>query len=227
LARLGTGLAFSLGHERRAKEKGMKKRMKWLASVVVLMTFACTSCAGVQVPVKTASDVKNVKPNDQYKYSYKVTFVNGETYTVDDEDLDSANGAIGIRFGNEQEFRYYAPDQITSIKRKVQRRAGMGALIGLGAGAAAGVGGAFAIAKTSCRDSSDPDHGECSFFRDITAVGVGFVGPILGTAIGAIVGASIKQKKKTSNVKFNVSPKVYTTEKMKVQGAGLGISGSF
>lgn len=203
----------------------MKNGMKRMAGLVALMTFACTSCAGVKVPIKTASDLRSVKSNDQYEHSYKVTFTSGESYTVDDDDLDSANGTIGIRFGNEQDFRYYAPDQIVSIERKVQRRTGMGALIGLGAGAAAGVGGAVAIVKTGCDGSSDP--GECSFYQHITALGVGFAGPILGTAIGAIVGASSKKKKKTSRVKVNVSPKIYTTQKVKIHGAGVGISGSF
>jgi len=45
--------------------------------------------------------------------------------------------------------------------------------------------------------------------------------------IGGGIGGSIPKKKKESSVKVNVSPKVYTTQKMKVHGAGVGISGSF
>ena len=201
--------------------------MKKIISIILMISFSVmtVACSGVQVPVRTASDVRNVKPNDQYRYSYKVTFVNGETYTVDGDDLDNSSDAIGIRFGNEREFRYYAPDQITGIKRKLKRRTTMGALIGVGAGTAVGVGSAVAVAKTSCNGRYDGS--ECEFPMMITALGIGFAGPILGTAIGAVIGAGIKQKKKSPRVKVNVSPKVYTTKKMEVQGAGLGISGSF
>jgi len=53
------------------------------------------------------------------------------------------------------------------------------------------------------------------------------VGALVGLGVGAAVGAAIPKKKKSSLVNINVSPKVYTTQKMKIQGAGVGISGSF
>jgi hypothetical protein len=232
LALVGTGFAFSNGHERNTKEKAMKNGMKRLVGLVALMTFACTSCAGVQVPVKTASDVRNLKVEDGYQYKYKVTFRDGTSQSFDDDEIDTKGNLIGIRNKNERDFHYYDSNDVVSVERKRKTNWGKGAAIGAGAGAAVG-GGAVAAAafgSGSCSgDDIDSDmRGLCSKgFRVGMSVAGAAVGALIGMGIGAGIGAAIPKKKKSPLVNVSVSPKVYTTQKMKIQGAGVGISGSF
>lgn len=200
--------------------------MKKYISIILIISCSLmtVACAGVQVPVRAASDLRNVKPDNQYAYSYKITFVSGESHTVDDEDLNVANGTIGIRFSDDQNFRYYAPDQIQRIERKIKRRTGMGALIGLGAGAAVGTTLGFLGARGGCENADD--QGDCEVMGKILGV-IGGVGiAALGTIIGAVVGANIEQKKK-KKIDVTVSPQLYGDKGVKITGGGLGVSGSF
>lgn len=201
--------------------------MKKYISIILIVSFSVmtVACAGVQVPIKTASDLRNVKPNDDYMRAYQIKFVSGEAYTVDDEDVDVRSGAIGIRFDDDQDFRYYAPDQIQSIERKIKTRTGMGALIGLGAGTAVGVTlGVIGAKGVGCEKQGDP--GDCRGISVIVGIATGVGSVLLGTGIGAAVGAGIKRKKKT-DVKVVVSPQFYGRDGVKINGGGLGIIGSF
>lgn len=209
----------------------MKIGMKMISALLVVVMLGCAACGGVKVPIRSAADLKQVKPDDEYDRAYRVTFSNGQSVKLKDEDIVVYRNMVGVRLEGEKQFRYYSPQQISEISRREKRHAGMGALIGLGAGAAAGAGVGFAVVNSSCSDAED--SAECRNLSTIIGVGIGVSTAIIGTAVGAAIGAAIRKKKKVENpekrqrVSVSVSPQLYGSKGLKVEGAGLGISGRF
>ena len=210
----------------------MKKGIKRISGLVAILTFACTSCAGVQVPIKTASDVRNLKVEDGYQYKYKVTFRDGTRQSFNEDEIDTKGNLIGVRDKHEHDFRYYDSGDVVSVTRKRKTNWGKGMAIGAGAGAAV-LGGITAGAAfgnfgvDSDAIDKDMDGFTRPSFKAIAIVGAAVVGGLIGMGIGGGIGAAIPKKKKSPVVNVSISPKVYTTQKMKIQGAGVGISGSF
>jgi len=202
--------------------------MKKIISIILVASFSfmTVACAGVKVPVKTASDLRNVKPNDQYMRSYRVTFVTGQKYVLDDEDVIVQGNTLGLRLKDDEEFRYYTPDQIAEVKRHIKRRTGTGALIGLGAGGAGGalIGMGLNPPWKSCENARDP--GDCRTYKTAFPLLGGIFGALVGAGVGAGIGAATKRKKK-GNVTMTVTPQVYGGKGVKINGGGLGIRGSF
>ena len=158
--------------------------------------------------------------------SYRVTFATGEEYVLDDEDVVVQGNTLGIRFKDDEDFRYYTPDQIAKVQRHIKRRTGTGALIGLGAGGAAGalIGMGLYPPWRNCDNAGDP--GDCKGFKTAFPLLGGVFGAAVGAGIGAGIGAAMKRKKK-SNVMMTVTPQVYGDKGVKITGGGLGIRGSF
>ena len=197
--------------------------MKTVISLILVVSFSVMTiaCSGVKVPVRTASDLRNVNPNDQYMRSYRVKFATGAEYVLDDEDIVVQGNTIGLRFNDDEDFRYYTANQIVEIQQNIKRRTGTGALIGAGAGAAVGV--LATIPFITCDGKGDP--GDCTTFKETFPIVFGIGGALLGAGIGALAGGAYKRKKKKVDV--TVSPQVYGSEGFKISGGGLGIRGSF
>lgn len=199
-----------------------------IVSIIVLISFSVmtVACAGVQVPIKTAGDLRNVKPDDRYMRSYRVTFATGEEYVLDDEDVIVQGNTLGLRLKDSEDFRYYSTDQIAEVQRHIKRRTGTGALIGAGAGGAGGalIGMGLYPPWRSCDNAGDP--GDCKGFKTAFPLLGGVIGAAVGAGIGAGIGAAMKRKKKR-NVDVSVTPQLYGSKGVKITGGGLGVSGSF
>jgi hypothetical protein len=192
-------------------------------TLAVAVTAMTSACAGTQIPLNSAADTIRVNKRDQYKRGYTVKFKEGETYSMSSEDITAKGDLIGIRYGDEGDYRYYSVDQIREItaKRKTYWAAGGG--IGAGVGLAASLAGTMLGGK-NCQDAGDP--GDCEAIHGIVSIGAAIFSVGAGFGIGAAIGSAIPRKKKRA-VTVNVSPKVYGTEKFKVNGGGIGVSGSF
>lgn len=192
-------------------------------TVVLFVAISITliSCSGFRVPIHSANGLQQVKPDNNYQYTYIVTMTGGQKYYLDDDDIELRGNLIGIRFPGESDFRYYPPEEFQEIRIKRKNHWGVGLGIGIGAGAALGAGVGYLVANPwkNCDDADDP--GDCRVFRRTFPILGGIILGGIGGGIGAGVGAGIPKKKKVS-----VSPKVYLDER-RVTGAGLGISGSF
>lgn len=203
----------------------MKKGMRMISGLLVITLMSSAACGGVRVPIRSAAGLSSVKPDDAFERAYRVTFASGESINVKDEDLIVYQTGIGVRFEGEKQFRFYSSEHIREVKRRVKRRVGMGALIGLGAGAAVGVGGAIAASKSSCAGADDV--GDCKLMRNAGAVIIGVAAPLFGTILGLAIGGAIRKKKKQQKVSVSVAPQLYGRDGVNVEGAGLGISGTF
>jgi hypothetical protein len=203
----------------------MDKKINFKRTTTLIMagiiSITLISCSGFRVPVHSADGLREVKPDNNYRYSYAVTMTGGQKYYLDDDDIEVKGNLIGIRFPGESDFRYYRPDEFQEIRIKQKNHWAAGLGIGIGAGAALGASLGYLVTGPwdSCDDHDDP--GDCRVFRKSFPILGGIILGGIGGGIGAGVGAGIPKKKKVS-----VSPKVYLNEK-KVTGAGLGISGSF
>jgi hypothetical protein len=190
-------------------------------SLVITISITLTACSGFRVPIHSADGLKEVKPRNNYQYSYAITMNGGQKYYLDDDDIEVKGNLIGIRFPGESDFRYYRPDEFQEIRIKQKNHWAAGLGIGIGAGAALGAVAGYLVTSPwdSCDDHDDP--GDCRTFRKAFPILGGIILGGIGAGVGAGVGAGIPKKKKVS-----VSPKVYLNDK-RVTGAGLGISGSF
>lgn len=191
-------------------------------SVLLIMTSA--ACAGRQVPLHNADEMRRLTTEDPYAYNYEVTFIDGRTYYVDDDDIMVNNNLIGIRFEGRKDYQYYPTNQFRQIKATQKKRTWLGA--GIGAAAGVGIGVAVGMIVYSpwknCENAGDPD--DCKMYKTALPVLLGGLGGAAGMGIGAGIGSGIPKKKKR---RINVAPRVYGLEKQTINGAGLGISGTF
>lgn len=182
-------------------------------SLSVILIATTSACAGRQVAPGTS--LRHLTQEDPYAYSYEVTFVKGEKYKLSDDDIVVKDGLIGIRFHGENGYRFYPTERIREIRATKKTHRALGAGIGAAIGVAAGIGTALAL-PNNCKD--DPNI--CSLSRLLIAVPIGAA---VGTGAGMAIGSAVPKKKRP----INISPKIYGAEKMKVTGAGIGVSGSF
>jgi hypothetical protein len=195
----------------------MNIRFKRLSSITVAIIFlmSCVSCAaGKQVPAKSANDVQ--RPIVEDKEKYVVKFKSGEKYKVRGEDLIVRPDQVGIRFDDEEDFKFYSRDQVEEVTSKGKSRwlmgAGIGAAVGGGLGA---LGGAFG----ECTDGSGR-FSDCDGMRVPAIFLFGGLGAAVGFGVGAAIGAAIKKDKKVI-----IAPQVNHHDGN--TSAGVGISGRF
>lgn len=193
--------------------------------LLIALTANFTACAGQQVPIHTAADTMRTNSQDEYRYSYAVTFKSGEKFYLDDEDVQVRNNLIGIRFEGREDYRFYSPNQFQEIRAKKKRYTWTGAGIGAGAGAALGVGMSF-IAYPPTKDCDRAgDPGDCRMLKVVFPLGFGFLGAAAGFGIGAAIGYQIPKKKKQNTVVM--TPNIYGNDEMNITGGGLAIGGKF
>lgn len=203
----------------------MKKNLcRFMALALSIAVVASTSaCAGQQIPMHTAADAIRINKQDPYKRGYKVTFKEGETYAVESDDITAKGDLIGVRMNEESDYRYYSVDQIREISAKRKSHWAIGGGIGAGVGLAASLASAF-LSKPNCENAGDASdcrgmHKAASIIAVPVLTGAGF-------GIGAAIGSAVKRKKKRTTT-INIAPKVYGTGQFKVNGGGIGVSGSF
>jgi hypothetical protein len=195
----------------------MKTRFKKIASITVAIAFlmSCVSCAaGKQMPVKSANDVE--RPVVEDKEKYVIRFKGGEKYKVRGEDLIVRGDQVGIRFDDEEDFRFYPRNQIEEVATKRKSRWLLGAAIGAPVGAGLGVG----MALTGKCSGDEGSSSDCDGMRNVAILLFGGLGAMAGFGIGAAIGAAIKKEKKVI-----IAPQVNHHNGNTT--AGLGISGRF
>ncbi|MFH1447168.1 MAG: hypothetical protein ABIG43_07170 [Chloroflexota bacterium] len=180
------------------------------------------ACAGVKAAPDTAVNAVRTNLQDKYKHKYTVTFANGDKYSFSDQEIDVQANSIGIRFDNEERYRYYSPDKFQQIKIRRKTHWLTGAGIGAGVGGVAGGVGMYFGGKCTGGSESDSD---CDGLRTMGTVLMSIVGVAVGFGIGAGIGAAIPKSKNKVNV--TASPTVYHDDKNHISGGGIGISGSF
>lgn len=192
--------------------------------LIMAVVISLSACAGEKIPLHTAVDTLRSTTGGNLQHSYTVTFNDGNTYYLDDDDIDVRGDTIGIRFEGQEGYRYYRPDQFREIRYKTEKHTWLGGGIGAAAGAALGVGIGLIIQppNKNCSNAGDPD--DCETFKTLVPLALSVLGTTVGFGTGAGIGSGIPKKKK---ININVSPKVYGIENQTVNGGGVSISGRF
>lgn len=188
--------------------------MKHVARIMAVVVFFTSTTAWAQDAAQ--QDCIN------YQCKYIVTFDDGNTFKLDEEDIDIRSNTVGIRYKGENEFKYYSRDQITSVTSKTKSNWKIGMGIGAGVGAVV-VGGALGGwgASINC-DRQDTDFGGLCGTKTGLLFGLGgaAAGALIGLGVGAGIGSAIPKKKKVS-----MQPTVYVNPQS--GSSGLGLRGQF
>lgn len=185
----------------------------------ITLAVALTGCATFKPVATTPNDIRSQTLEDSNEY--RIEMKNKYSVTAPATQIKKDNSYLHIMNKEGQTTSSIPIDEISTLESKKMSQSywltGMG--VGAGAGLVAGIVSGVVLRK-DCNNASDP--GDCKTMNNVGTVLSVVGGPIIGGAIGSLIGLAIPK-----TPKIVATPTVTIGPSGDMLGAELGVCGNF